>query len=99
MDESEWLGERCDFTALPDGTKYEERVCPGYLVAQPIVAEIVTAHRAFATGNWAAMYPDADAALCEGVELFAGVIDAYQAFLMRESKEKAERERVHHGRR
>lgn len=99
MDESEWLGAECDFTALPDGTKYEERVCPGYLVAQPLVGEIVVAHRSFRLGNWGDMYPDADNALSEGVEYFAAVVDAYQSFLLHESKEESQRERARHGQR
>lgn len=89
MDESEWMAGRPEVPTHFGDEKYEENVCPGWLIAQPLVQEIAMAHRSFEKGNWDAMYPQAANALCEGVECFSSIVDGYQAYRTREAIEKA----------
>jgi hypothetical protein len=88
MEKSEWTGKSPCVPSMFGDEPYKEDVCPGYLMAQPLVGEIVVAHRAFEKGNWSSMYPNASNALCEGVEWFSACIDAYQNYQIRESSKK-----------
>ena len=97
MDKRDWIGDRPNVPQAFGDEPYEEDVCPGYLINRPLIGEIVIAHRSFDKGNWDAMYPDAANALCEGVEIFSGVLDTYRAWLIRKEREEAERKRASRG--
>lgn len=85
MDRDEWTGAKPD---VPPVFKWDQDVCPGYLIDQPLIGEIVVAHRSFDKGNWDSFYPNAPNVLCEGVEWFSSCIDSHQARLIREASDK-----------
>ena len=96
MDESEWIGEKpADGSMVFGDEKYNENICPGYLVNQPLVWEIVAAWRDYDSGNWQGMQPNASAVLEEGVRHFASCVDSHRAYVIRQRDEERKRNGNH----
>lgn len=71
-----------------DGLETGCNVCPGYLMAQPIVGEVVSAWRPFERGCLEDYWPDAPGVIWEGATALSAAVDKKQADDMREATKK-----------
>jgi len=88
MPKEDWAPGKADLPEAFGNTPYDCDVCPGWLVRQPIVTEIMQAH-ALAKLH---LFNGDEAAevVVEGVGEASRSIEAYQAWAMAEAKRKRE---------
>jgi len=78
--------------AREDGV-LEPDICPGYLAAQPLVAEVVEAFGAYEKGELGVAFPDPAHALIEGVMALAKAAARYTEQRLRAVRLETERNR------